>query len=211
MSIRYRYVKKGKLKKEDLEGLNRLCIEEENLSHAINGTHGFKGYVETERKLAIYGRKNKFKFDNIGNFHPNRYKEYKIKYNFIFAKDKKDNLLGYICFEHMNLHTDEEIKDLIIVKHMYISNSSNHTNIDEVMFWLLENIVEKCVIYSEHLYRPCNEFNGYCKVNEPFRMNQSMAIKFKKDLRYPMFISAELRGVLYRMKSFDNYNNVSYI
>lgn len=206
MSIRYRYVTKGHLHQKELEGLNKLCREEEDVKWALlNSEVELSNYY---RRLLTYAKINRFKLVDIENSPTDKYKEYKNKYHFILAKDKKNNLLGYICFEHFSINTDEEIKDLIIIKHMYISNAANHTNIDNTMFWILENIRKKCVIYSDKMYRPCNQFNGFSLMTEPFGIQFSKAVKFKKSVRYPAFINADLKAVLYTMGDFSKYENL---
>ena len=209
MSIRYCYKTKGHLSQKDLEGLNRLCREEEDVKWAIlNSGIELSGYY---RRLLTYSKIDKFKIIGNGDAPSDKYKEYKNKYNFILAKDKLNNVLGYVCFEHLKLDTDEEIKDLIIVKHMYISNAASHTNIDNMMFYVLENIVEKCVIYSDKMYRACNQFMGYSLIFEPFSLKSTKAIKYKKDKRYPVFADVGLRSALYCIKDFSAYANVDRI
>ena len=206
MSLRYRYVTKGHLSQKELEGLNRLCREEEDVKWAmLNSDVELSSYY---RRLLTYSKVNKFKLSDLGNAPSDKYKEYKNKYNFILAKDKQNNLLGYLCFEHILLNTDEEIKDLIIIKHMYISNAANHTNIDNTLFYILENIVSKCIVFSDKLYRPCNQFNGFSLMTEPFGIKESKAIKFKKSNRFPAYENITLKAIVHTMGDFSKYANV---
>lgn len=206
MSIRFSYKTRGRLTHKDLEGLNKLCREEEDVKWAIlNSETDLSSYY---RRLFVYSKINKFKLSDLGDSPSDKYKEYKNRYNFILAKDKKNNLLGYLCFEHIILDTDEEIKDLILIKHMYISNAANHTNIDNTLFYILENIVSKCVIFSDKLYRPCNQFNGYSVMTEPFGMKASKAIKFKKSNRFPAYENVTLKSIVHTMGDFSKYANV---
>lgn len=209
MSIRYSYRTKGHLTLKELEGLSKLCREEEDVRWAIlNANSDLSPYY---CRLLTYSKKNKFKLGNFSEAPSDRYKEYKNKYHFILAKDKKDKLLGYICFEHIVLDTDEEIKDLLIIKHMYISNAVNDTRIDITMFYVLENIVSKCVIYTNKLYAVCNSFNGFSLITEPFRTQPSSAIRVKKANRFPGFEDVTLRSVLYSMGDFSQYANIGRI
>lgn len=209
MSIRYKYVTKGHLQLKDLEGFNKLCREEEDIKWGLlNSEIEHSKYYQ---RLMTYAKKNRFNLVDLADACIDRYNEYKNKYHFILAKDKKDNLLGYICFEHIKLDTEEEIKDIIIVKHMYISNAANHTHIDNEMFYVLENIVEKCVIYSDNLYNACNSFKGYCLLTEPFRIRPSRAVKFKKANRFPGDVDTGLRCVLHTMGDYSKYANISRI
>ncbi len=211
MSIRYCYKTKGHLSQKELEGLNKLCREEEDVKWAmLNIDTDLSDYY---RRLLTYSKVNKFKLVDIGDAPSDKFKEYKNKYNFILAKDKQNKVLGYICFEHTLLDTDEEIKDLIIVKHMFISNAANHTSIDDSMFYILENIVEKCIIFSDKMYRPCNQFNGYSVMTEPFHMKVVKAIKFKKSIRFPVYENVDLRNILSLSKSkdFSLYANLDRI
>ena len=206
MSTRFSYKTKGHLSQKELEGLHKLCREEEDVKWAtLNSDKELSDYYH---KLLVYFRVNKFKLFEANETLLDRYKEYKDKYDFIIAKDKKNNLLGYICFEHLKLDTDEEIKDLIIIKHMYISNAASHTNLDNVLFWVLENIVEKCVIYSDKLYRVCNEFNGYSLIKDPFALRATKAIRIKKKYRIPQFINLDLTSIVNTMGSFELYKNL---
>lgn len=209
MSIRYCYKTKGHLSQKELEGLNKLCREEEDIKWAmLNSNIDLSEYY---RRLFTYSKVNKFKLVDLGDAPSDKYKEYKNKYNFIFAKDKQHNLLGYLCFEHIVLDIDEEIKDLIVIKHMFISNAANHTNIDNSMFYVLENIVQKCIIFSDKMYRACNQFNGYSVMTEPFSMKVTKAIKFKKANRFPVYENLDLRNILYISKDFSRYVNLDRI
>ena len=111
----------------------------------------------------------------------------------------------------MQLDTDEEIKDLIIIKHMFISNAANHTRIDDTMFYILENIVAKCIIYSDKLYRACNEFNVYSLINSPFSMKKTKAIRFKKANRFPAFENITIKGIVHTMGDLSKYVNLDRI
>jgi hypothetical protein len=76
---------------------------------------------------------------------------------------------------------------------------------------VLENIVSKCVIYSNKLYAVCNSFNGFSLITEPFRMHPSSAIRVKKSNRFPGFEDGTLRAVLYSMGDFSKYANIGRI
>ena len=197
--ISFRYVKKGALRKEELEGLHNLCLEEEQL-HEVVLSNSFDS--DYQRRLRNYGKINKFKF-NLDGFSSENYWVYKEKYNFVIAKDRKGKLLGYICFEHSSLDIEDEIKDLIIIKHLYISNAANHTNIDYTLFWLMENVYDKCCIYSKYLYRPVNEFNDFCFVTKPFKHSTKMGIKFKYSTKFPLFWDKEIKAQLNKLGYFE--------
>ena len=82
MSIRYSYRTKGHLSLKELEGLSKLCREEEDVRWAIlNANSDLSPYY---RRLLAYSKKNKFKFGDFSEAPSDRYKEYKNKYHFIF-------------------------------------------------------------------------------------------------------------------------------
>lgn len=198
--ISFRYVKKGSLRKEELEGLYNLCLEEE-LLHKVVKSDTVQDNID--RKLKVYGKRNKFKLDLNSDFTVDFYKELKEKYDFVIAKDRKGKLLGYICFEFTHLDIDYDITNLIIIKHMYISNAVTRTNLDYLLFWLMENVYDKCAVYGFHLYRPMNEFNGYCQISKPFKLKKELGLKFKYNTNFPMFLDKEIKAQLEKLGYFE--------
>lgn len=122
---------------------------------------------------------------DMGSFDLSDIKEMREKYSFLYIEDKKGRVLGYLCFETKNLldPTDDGISTIHIVKHMYISNELNCMarvgnfyslkikynyekflvpfSLDYLLFYILENLEKKSIVYSSILYRPVSLFNNY--------------------------------------------------
>ena len=64
------------------------------------------------------------------------------------------------------------------------------------------------MIYSDKLYRACNEFNGYSLIKEPFALRATKAIRIKKKYRIPQFINLDLTSIVNTMGSFELYKNL---
>lgn len=186
----FRYITKGNLDKKEQEGLYNLCLQENELRASLSNTY-------SKNKLKVYGKINKFHFDFSKPFDYVTFYENRNNYEFILVKDRKQRVLGYIAFSHGVIDYEEEIKDIFVVKHMYIANECNHTNIDIFMFWLLENIVDKCIIYSEVDYRGCSKLNGYLSFNQiMYNKNKRYSmIKVKTKISYPVFFSFLNKGL----------------
>ena len=78
MSTRFSYKTKGHLSQKELEGLHKLCREEEDVKWAtLNSDKELSDYYH---KLLVYFKVNKFKLFEANETLLDRYKEYKDKY-----------------------------------------------------------------------------------------------------------------------------------
>lgn len=179
--MKYSIVKNKKLSLTERESLFSLINEE--LVSIKESSNNIK-----EQKIIRFTKMNKFKLSDIGKltyFPEDSY--------FLFAKDKKKNILGYVCFSHSNSLIDEQYKHILVIKHMYISNSQNHTSLDIDMFYILENLFDDSIIYSEIFYRPMSEINGYSKIGNFYRSKENKYIKFTKGFPNILFLNKKKR------------------
>ena len=193
-----RHVKNNSFTREENCSLYMLFLEEGIIKNLLSSN---SAVTEYEQKLLKYAKNNKFKLSDIGTVSTANFNDMIKKYEFIIIKDKREVVLGYLCFERANLERayKEENKEIIIIKHMYISNSQKHTEADYYMFWLMENLSEECVVYSDISYRPCNQFNGFMAVGKNYLEKTVGYLKIKTARTYPMFISASKKQKLYTM------------
>lgn len=193
-----RHVKNNSFTREENCSLYMLFLEEGIIKNLLSSNSAVTDY---EKKLLKYAKNNKFKLSDIGTISTANFNDMIKKYEFIIIKDKRNVVLGYLCFERANLERlyKEDNKEIIIIKHMYISNSQKHTEADYDMMWLMENLSEECIIYSDISYRPCNQFNGFIEVGKNYLNKTIGYLKVKKTRSYPMFISAPKRQRLYSM------------
>lgn len=198
--LSFRYIQKGKLNKKETDSLYDLFVEEETLGKIQKGE-----LKVSERKyyrnLSVYGKRNKYSLSNIGVFNTVNFKDKINTFSFILVKDRKERVLGYLCFEDVSMQR-EGINTLYIVKHMYISNALNHMDVDYVLFYLLENLSEKNVIFSDCVYRATKEFDGYSKIFEPFGVKIKGCLKIVDGYTLPSFwINQTLRTKLNKLNA----------
>lgn len=198
--LSFRYIQKGKLNKKETDSLYNLFVEEETLGKIQKGE-----LKVSERKyyrnLSVYGKINKYFLNNIGVFNTVNFKDKINTFSFILVKDRKERVLGYLCFEDVSMQR-EGINTLYIVKHMYISNALNHMDVDYVLFYLLENLSEKNVIFSDCVYRATKEFDGYSKIFEPFGVKIKGCLKIVDGYTLPSFwINQTLRTKLNKLNA----------
>lgn len=196
--LSFRYIQKGKLNKKETDSLYNLFVEEETLGKIQKGELKVfeKKYY---RNLSVYGKRNKYSLSNIGVFNTVNFKDKINTFSFILVKDRKERVLGYLCFEDVSMQR-EGINTLYIVKHMYISNALNHMDVDYVLFYLLENLSEKNVIFSDCIYRATKEFDGYSKIFEPFGVKIKGCLKIVDGYTLPSFwINQTLRTKLNKL------------
>lgn len=182
--MNYKLVRHGKFSTEELNSLYKLFEEEER--------------VNTEEKLRVYAQKNKFKIEDIGSVTTKNFEFMVNNYDFMVTTDKHKNIIGYICFEQIEISKKnvEQSTTVFDIVHMYIPNAQNHTRIDYVMFSLIENIVEKCIIYSKTPYRYFHSLNGYIPIKALFSSNCNGYIKFKNEFKLP-YVNHDFRQTLY--------------
>lgn len=190
--LNFRYVQKGSLNKKEIESLYNLFFEEETLSKIQKGD--LKVFENKYyKKLSVYGKWNKYGLCDIGEFNTINFKDKTANYSFILVKDIKERVLGYLCFEEGFLNIGDT-NAVYIIKHMYISNALNHMDIDYVLLYLLENLSENSVIFSNNIYRATKEFEGYSKILEPFGFNAEGCLKITKGYTLPSFcLNSKLR------------------
>ena len=179
--MKYSIVKNNKLSFTERESLFSLVNEELTANKQYSNSR-------KEQKIIEFAKKNRFKLSDIGNV-----KSFPEDSYFLFAKDKKKNILGYICFSYSNLLIDGQYKHILVIKHMYISNSQNHTSLDINMFYILENLFDNAIIYSEIFYRPMSEINGYNKIGKFYYSKENKYIKFTEGFPNIFFLDKKKR------------------
>lgn len=118
-----------------------------------------------------YGKKNPFRI-NFKDIH-SEIKEHFDSYSFLFIKDKRERVLGYICFEVSDLNFVGENYKIIKIKHFYLSNSlCKMKKIPDIMYIMLNYILpetelQNMYIVSDVHYSFCNGFNGFYKLVNP--------------------------------------------
>ena len=195
-----RHVRRNSFTREENCSLYMLFLEEGIIKNLLSSNSAVTKY---EQKLLKYVKNNKFKLADIGSVSTADFNEMIKKYEFIIVKDKREVVLGYLCFERTKIDRieKENNREIFIIKHMYISNSQNHTNIDYKMFWLMENLVERCVVYSDLPYRPCNQFNGFAGVGKNYLRSITGYVKVKEEVNFPLFMSSWERSCMLSMLS----------
>lgn len=61
------------------------------------------------------------------------------------------------------------------------------------MFYILENLFDNAIIYSEIFYRPMSEINGYNKIGKFYYLKENKYIKFTEEFPNIFFLDNERR------------------
>lgn len=184
--LKIRYVPVGKSTKEELEGLYKL-LEQEGMIKIYKNV-SFDIVPKSAKKILKFYKWNHkpnegFRLVDMGIYGAENYVEMKDNYNFIYVKDRKNRVLAYLCFATNKLvePTENGIDTIYIIKHMYISNELSHLreykrnmelwfemanyryalSLDYLLIYMLENLSDACIIYSDIMYGPINDLNGY--------------------------------------------------
>ena len=105
MSTRFSYKTKGHLSQKELEGLHKLCREEEDVKWAtLNLDKELSDYYH---KLLVYFKVNKFKLFEANEALLDRYKEYRDKYDFI------------VSIEYRRVGTVKAVKEILPLPNAY--------------------------------------------------------------------------------------------
>lgn len=184
-----RYVRDNFISRKEKESLYKLFEEEEIISKLTNK----KIKNKHEEKLFRYAKSNKFRLSDIGSINTDNFKNMVDICNFVFLKDKNGIVMGYLAFKIYPICVEESNKNIIIVKHMYISNSQNHTFADYLLFFVAENMLDDSIIYSTVFYRPMSELNGYNMIGKKYQHENMKYLKIKEKTSYPLLFTNNLR------------------